>query len=335
MIRVSITEETALRVLEQDPGEIVCYRLLRDVLRRPDDDPELTRAKGTLDLSRCVQELEGEQWEDGGWGPFHSRSTHLKQKIPSTEVGVERALTLGLDRSHPVLEKAAAYIIDIMEGRRAFPDRHERNNRWETGMRHFLASTLSLIEPEHEILDADRELWGEIARRTFRSGEYRAENEMAAHAELTGATVKDSYLVLNNRYSLNILGSVRGLLPPEVEGALLDWLWNRKDGIGYLGVPLGGVPPYGKAGRFDRWLTSLEMLGRLFPGWVDCAQEAVNWIWQQRDTEGHWDFGPRAGYVSVLPLSDSWRRRQDRRFDWTTRVLVLLRRFCDGLDDAP
>ena len=201
-------------------------------------------------------------------------------------------------------------------------------------MRLFLASTLSLIEPGHEILDQDRELWAEITRRTFRSGEYREEDEVAAHAELTGATVKDSYLVLNNRYSLNILGSVEGLLPAGVEGALLGWLWSRGDGIGYLEVPLGGLPPYEKAGRFDRWLTSLEMLGRLFPGWVDCAQEAVSWIWEQRDAEGTWDFGPRPGYVSVLPLSDSWRRRQDRRFDWTTRVLVLLRRFCDGLDDA-
>jgi hypothetical protein len=334
MISASITEETALRVLEEGPGEIVRYRLLRDVLRRPDDDPELRWAKGMLDRSRCVQELAGEQREGGGWGPFHSRSTRLSQKISTTEVGVERALALGLDRSHPVLEKAAAYIIDIMEGRRAFPDRHERNDRWETGMRLFLASTLSLIEPEHEVLDEDRQLWVEITRRTFRSGEYREEDEVAAHAELTGATVKDSYLVLSNRYSLNILRSVEGLLPTELVGALLSWLWNRRDGIGYLGVPLGGVPPYEKAGRFDRWLTSLEMLGRLFPGWVDRAQDAVEWIWEQRDAEGTWDFGPRPGYVSVLPLSDSWRRRQDRRFDWTARVLVLLRRFCNGLDDA-
>ena len=201
-------------------------------------------------------------------------------------------------------------------------------------MRLFLASTLSLIEPEHEILDEDRELWVEITRRTFRSGEYRQEDEVTAHAELTGATVKDSYLVLNNRYSLNILGSVEGLLPAEVEGALLGWLWNREDGIGYLEVPLGGVPPVEKAGRFDRWLTSLEMLGRLFPSCVDSAREAVNWIWEQRDAEGYWDFGPRPSYVSYLPLSDSWRRRQDRRFDWTTRVLALLTRFCDGLDGA-
>ncbi|NIV29306.1 MAG: hypothetical protein GWN58_07305 [Anaerolineae bacterium] len=334
MTRASTTERTALRVLEQGAGEVVRYRLLRDVLRRPDDDPELKRARGRLDLSRCVQELEGEQREDGGWGPFHSRSTRLKQRIPSTEVGVERALALGLDRSHPVLQKAVAYIIDIMESRREFPDRHERNDRWEIGMRLFLASTLSLIEPEHEILNEDRELWVEITRRTFRSGEYSEEDEVAAHAELTGATVKDSYLVLNNRYSLSVLGSARGLLSPELEGALLDWLWNREDGIGYLCIPLSGEPPCEKAGHFDRWLTSLEMLGRLFPGWVDCAWEAVEWIWEQRDAEGTWDFGPRPSSGSYLPLSDSWRRRQDRRFDWTARVLVLLRRFCDGLDDA-
>ena len=31
---------------------------------------------------------------------------------------------------------------------------------------------------------------------------------------------------------------------------------------------------------------------------------------------------------AFLPLSDDWRNRQDRLFDWTTRILVLLRKCC-------
>jgi len=308
---------------------VVRYRLLRDVLRRSAGDPELQQAKAGLDDSRCVQELAREQWEDGGWGAFHSRSTRLAQRIPSTEVGVERGLTLGLDASHPMLWKAARYIIGILVGEIDFPDYHEKNDRWPAGMRLFLASTLALIHPEHPLLDADRTLWLEIARRTFRSGRYGSEDEIRAHAELTGATVEDSYLVLSGRYQLNILGSIPGLLPQEVEAALLHWLWHRPGGIGYLEAPLHRVPPSQKPGPFDRWLASWELLARLFPSWVELATEAMDWLWQQKREDGLWDFGPKPDSLSRLPLSSNWRLARNRQFDWTTRVLALLRRYSD------
>lgn len=88
-------------MLEQDPGPVVRYRLLRDVLCRPADDPELVQTKARLDESHCVRELATEQWPDGGWGAFHSQDARRKQKIATTDVGVERALALGQDHSHP------------------------------------------------------------------------------------------------------------------------------------------------------------------------------------------------------------------------------------------
>ena len=326
---IRIIEETATEVLEQTPGAVVRHRLLRDVLRKASNSLELQQAKNNLAHSRCVQELADAQCENGGWGRFHSKNTRLKQKTLTTEVGVERALSLGLDVSHPILQKALAHILAIMQGDLEFPDYHERNDRWKTGMRLFLASTLSLIYPDHPALNDDRELWHEIAKRTFQSGKYSEQDEIDAHIELTGATVKDSYLVLNGKYQLNILGSIPDMLSEELEMALLQWLWERPDGIGYLGIPLHQPSPT-KPGPSDRWLTSLEMLSRLFPTWVHFAQSSVEWLWTQRNTEGYWDFGSRPSTTSFLPLSDSWRNRQNRLFDWTTRTLILLREYYEG-----
>jgi hypothetical protein len=323
-------KEKAHQILAQSPDAVVHFRLCRDVLKQSSNATELRNAKRILKDSKNVQELTNEQWENGGWGAFHSRSTKLKQKIPSTEIGVERALVLGLDASHLVLEKAAKYILNIREDKIAFPDYHEKNDRWQTGMRLFLASTLSLIQPSHPILNVDRELWYAIAQKTFRSGKYNEEDEIKAHIELSGATVKGSYLVLNNRYQLNILGSIPGVLSTELETALLKWLWEKPDGIGYLGIPLRRKPP-SKPGQFDRWLASLELLARTFPSWVYFAQESIEWLWEKQNEQGYWDFGPRPSSISNLPLSDSWRGKNNRVFDWTTRVLVLLRKYCDEI----
>jgi len=326
---IGVIEQTAARILERSPGAVVRYRLLRDVLKIAGDRPELQRARDDLKHSRCIRELGREQREDGGRGAFHSRSTLARQKIPSTEVGVERALSLGLDAAHPILRKASAYLRDILQGKRAFPDYPEKNDRWPTGMRLFPTSTLSLIHPDHSLLNPDRELWSEIAKRTFRSGSYSEADEIEAHAVLTGATVKDSYLVLCGRYQLNILGSLPGTLSARLETALLRWLWARPGGIGYLEVPLG-MPPPERPGPFDRWLASLEMLSHLFPSWVGFASQVMKWLAKRRDAQGFWDFGLRPSSGSFLPLSDHWGNEQDRRFDWTTRILILLRRFYEG-----
>ena len=118
---IDVIEKTAVTILEQIPGIVVRYRLLRDALRKASNCPELQQAKDNLQFSQCIQELEQEQWEDGGWGAFHTRSTRVRQKIPSTEVGVERALSLGLDASHPILRNASAYILGIMHGNATVP----------------------------------------------------------------------------------------------------------------------------------------------------------------------------------------------------------------------
>jgi hypothetical protein len=327
---INAIEERAHRILEQMPEPVVRYRLLREVLKRPADDIELCQAKEALRNSCNVQELADEQWADGGWGAFHSRSTRLKQRIPSTEFGVERALALGLDPKHPVLEKTTRYLLSIIDGETPFPDYHEKNDRWQTGMRLLLASTLSLIHPQYPVLDKDRKLWISIAEMTFRTGKYCEEDEIKAHAKLTGATVKGSYLVLNNRYQLNILGSIPGMLPMALERSLLQWLWERPNGIGYLEMPLHHEPPNHPA-QIDRWLASLELLARCFPSWVTFAQSSIEWLWNQQNPQGYWDLGARPSSLSNLPLSDDWRKKNNRVFDWTTRILTLLRKYHEAV----
>jgi hypothetical protein len=310
--------------LHADP--VVRFRLLRDVLARPHWDAELRLAYEGLQRSRWVQQLAQEQWSDGSWGPLHTQDYAAMQKTPTTESGVERAMALGLGQDDPIVRHATSYLLGLLRGRMPCRDRPEKNDRWETGVQLFAAATLAQIQPDLAALDAVWELWASIVRRTFISGSYDAGAEISAHRDLTGASVQGSYLVIDNKYALALLGSRAAALPRHLEAALVHWVWRKEDGVGYLREPLSHPPHPMKAGPIERWFASHELLSR-FPTWGRLAGDVINWLWEQRTEHRWWDFRSRSRFSPVLPMSESWRKKGTRQLDWTTRTLVLLRRY--------
>lgn len=313
---------TAMLHAESDPG--VRCRLLRDVLRLPDNHPDVQAACRDLDQSQHVQLLKTSQHADGGWGRFHSRDSRAQQAVPTTEWAVERALALGMDPRRPLLRRAARHAFDLLTWKIPFPDPAEKNKRWQVGWRLFTAAVLARLEPHNPILASEQGVWLEIASRTFARGRYNSMAEMHAHDQLTGADMRGTYLVLNGRYQLTLLGSVASRLGESTERALLAWLWQHPQGVGYYHIPLK-LPAPESPGSLERWLASHELLLRAFSGWSHQAAPVLDWIWQQRQPDGLWDFGRRAAGTATLPLSTSWRRVQRRQIDWTVRILALLR----------
>ncbi len=320
-------EQSAHRILDTQPDAAVRVRLLRDVLRRPMQDEALQAAQQDLVHTRWVSDLAREQRDDGSWGRLHSRDSRAKTGIITTEVGVERALALGLEPAGPILRAAASYLANLLEGKASYTDPPESNDRWPAGVRLFASATCARIQPDHPALDGVWNLWATIASRTFASGRYDPGQEIAAHRELTGASVSNTYLVLSNKYALSLLGARASQLLPAVEHALVDWVWHKPDGIGYLCVPLCRQPSQ-SARVLDHWFTSMELLSH-FPRWRTVAQDAIQWLWAQRNEQGLWDFGPRASASVVLPLSESWRSPRHRQTDHSTRALTLLRSYYD------
>ena len=321
-------EEMAHRILQENPDPVVRFRLQRDVLKAPSDSDTLFHARQEMLKSRWVLELKNEQRKDGSWGRFHS-AMKSKGKIVTTEAAVERGLALGLEASDQIFCATIDYVSRLLEGSIQFPDPPERNNRWATGKQLFAAATLARICPTLPMLDKPWELWATIAEHTFASGRYDSEAEIRAHEILTGASVKGSYLVLSSRYQLALLGSRATKLSKIVEKALVDWVWHKSDGVGYLEIPLANPPYRLTAGMLDRLFTSLELLS-YFPSWHRFAESMIGWLWTKRNSEGFWDFGPRASMSVYFPLSESWRKSRNRQHDWSTRALALLRKFYDS-----
>jgi len=307
-------------VLGTRPDPVVELRVRRDVLGSLERSAEIKKLKVQIDETEWVKSLADEQRPDGSWGRLHSEDTSQRQRHPTTEFAVRRAVALGLTNEHPVLCLARDHLANVItSGNCADPP--EKNDRWPTGVRLFAASTLSRYDADHAAVVSYWHLWCEIAELAFATGSYDPDREAAAHHELTGASVRDSYLRLDNRYALELLTS-RGHVDAKVGRGLAAWLLGSREGIRYLSVPLLR-PLFGSPSGTDRWLTSLDIILGL-PLTAEQLQCLLTPLIGQRGDDGLWDLGLRPVRSEALPLSDNWRSRRKRTADWSTRVLLTL-----------
>lgn len=316
--------ETAVRLLQMEPDPVPRLLILRDILTRPASDPDLRNARRSVSQSRWVSELGAEQDVDGSWGRFHSMDSRRRCRIRTTEAGVERALAVGLEPGDEILRRAALYTAGLLRNEILFPDPEEANDRWPAGRQMFVATTLAQINPDHELLPPVYATWREIAERTFQRGAYDPDAEWRAHCELTGAlTMRNSYLVINNKYAVFLLACMSVRLPEHTEAALVRWLLEGRFGLGYLGVPLASSLEKVDRNRAAAWFRSQAILSR-FQARTSRSDDGVERLWQLRNSDGLWDFGSGPG----LRLSQDHRRPRNRTIDHSVNALLLLTARC-------
>ena len=119
---------------------------------------------------------------------------------------------------------------------------------------------------------------------------------------------------------------LQGLLTPTTELCLLDYILSKPDGIYYVySGPLNRPPEIFSSKNTNGYIAALEILSG-----YGLAKEklgfAVDWINKHRDANGQWDLGAKANDGVYFPLSDSWRKAEDRKADCTYRIIALLQK---------
>jgi hypothetical protein len=317
----------ANRLLERDPDPVVQYRLMRDVLTVPRNDDAYLAVRLRRSENRWIRELGDAQHHDGSWGRFHTRDTAADQRIPTTEQGVYEAVALGLEPTDDLLRRAGGHMVGILTGAVSVPDYAEQTPFWAAMMRFFVGGTMALFDPYIPVLDrvmADARV---LLEETFSTGSYDAEDEAQAWQSIVDTSETGRYLSLSTRYFLELFGPHVDELPLPLEDAYANWLWRRKGGVGYLGVPLM-QPPDPESPTLGRWLLSLDLMSP-FPSSRAFVQEPLAWLWEHRNSNGLWDFGPRTGDKDFFQLSSSWREAHARENDHSTRALLALSRYVE------
>ncbi len=326
----------AEKILALRPDPVPRFRLLRDVLRLDPASAKYQEAEKSLQGSKWITLLQRSQWPDGTWGRFHTQDTTIKQPFPTTETAITTALDCGLDRHSPILQSVVDILLAYMDGQICWPDRPEKHDNpqawFQVSVPYISAAVLAHIDRSHPRLDDYWQIWAQAVRVSFQSGTYDRQKEIEALNLLWKCRMKNP-APFHVKYPLLLLSATHHQLPENLERQLLKTVMHSPSGIYYVYSKNIRELPQILSRDFWGWFQAHQLLSR-FRLWVDWAEEALNWIWAQRTEEGLWDVGSkvRRKPYSCFPLSESWRRPENRKIDGSVAILGLLSR---GLDQPP
>ena len=276
--------------------------------------------------NKWVQQILALQQEDGSWGHFHTLSQPTKQQPITTEQALRRLRILGLTKDDEPIARALAY----MEHNLLKPHPtvfHEKKHDSKTYGDLMLAAWIRLFDPDNNAAFNVAKKWANIITCAFQSGEYSHTEYVAAYeSEFTKLNPKAGCLAdFVVFYQLALLP---GLLIRETESSMLDCVLVHQRGIVYIyNSRLDALPEPFASREANGYLAAMELLSdySLAPEKLGFV---VDWLKSQRDDNGQWDMGSDVKDGIHFPLSDSWRKIEDRKRDCTLRVT----RFLDKLE---
>ncbi len=296
----------AEKLLMLNPDPIPRYVIYRDLLgydsSHPDDrsHPEYCAAREAAAVHPHVLKIADAQNERGFWEPFHG----------TTEGMIRRLLSFGLDRTHPTLARTEDYLIRLLEGGETTGQYEKQDHpRWYPDMFEPLiaASMLSLIHPDHPLVQKHRAVWAAFAEEIFSNGGYNEAHDRAVKAAYFGYEVQRPIPPFNY-YCLLLTAPFGGktVLSERTDRALVRYCMTELQSLYYVYNEPPGIPiPIDTRRRDSRdfwhWVRAVSILAP-YRGFEDYAGAIGDHLLSQRGEDGLWTFPQRFDFV----LSDRY-----------------------------
>ncbi|MFW9845624.1 MAG: hypothetical protein ACFFD6_02665 [Candidatus Thorarchaeota archaeon] len=84
--------------------------VLKELLNRPDSDPEVMELQELISEDPIVKPLLQKQAIDGSWKNIDIGGSETKERVRATSFAVQRLGYIGLQRDHPVVEQGIEYL---------------------------------------------------------------------------------------------------------------------------------------------------------------------------------------------------------------------------------
>jgi len=307
----------------------VWYKALFSFLETPYQDEALCALRGAFLQSDIVEEMYETQDIHGGWGRLRSKDYSVKAKIPTSGVGIERCLYIGLTiEDRDILFLASEYLQSLILGTSSEGvfEKNERALPWQKAI---ACELLEAIIPYHPLCDETYHQWRYIAERAYEEGEYCCEKDRAAQHEVF-LTREDRLVPMQSRLLLRR----RREIPDALEDAMLRHLGQKAYENGYFWDKTPDkLPESFVNNQTRRWFETFHYINQ-FRGSGRYLQNAVEWVLENAREDGLWDWGPQVkdpwGYFRYFSCNRHYQH--NRVVDCTIECLRFLKEYLEHND---
>ncbi len=305
----------------------VQYKVKFTLLGTPYEDRGLSLLRKDFLKSDIVEEMYQTQDENGGWGRLQSKDYSVKARIPTSGVGIERCLYIGLTlEDRDILFMAREYLQELLLGTsREKPwEKNERALPWH---RATVCNLMEAISPGSPLCDETWHQWRYIAGRAYEDGEYSYEKDRAAQHEVF-LTREDRLVPMQSE----LLLKRRGEIDDSLEDAMLRHLGGYASRNGHLWDKTPDrLPETFVYNKTRRWFKTFRYINQ-FKGSGLYLADAVEWLLENAREDGLWDWGSQVkdpwGYFGYFSCNRHYSH--NRVVDCTIEVLDFLRQYMEN-----
>lgn len=185
-----------------------------------------------------------------------------------------------------------------------------------------LATWIRRFSNDCDVANSIAKQWAEIITIAFENGCYDNEKYTRAFCEILGMKPgTGTNIGLEIFYPISM---VCGLLDEKTEQAFVEHLLNTDGGIYYIyDKKLTELPKEFASKEASRYLAAIELLSKYKSARYK-LQFIAEWLEEHKNENGKWDMGKQVNDKLYFPISDTWRKAEDRENDCTARISKLL-----------
>lgn len=264
------------------------------------------------------------QHDDGSWGFFHTLSKPSPGQPMTTEQALRRLYVLGFSIDDKPIKKTITYLHNCLNGKLTIPDRREKLHDWDIFTDLMLSTWIKKFIPEDKLAKKIQGKWTTIINSAFDSGEYDNNKYISTYENIFGIKPKGGRLVdFVSFYQISLLTNC---LDKNIEPKYFKYILEHDPGIYYIyGKKIIMVPKVFQSKYTSYYMGAIEMLAEYNN--PECKKQLnfiVKWLNHNKNKENKWDMGKEAKDGIYFPLSDSWRKEEDRIKDCTYRIEKII-----------
>jgi hypothetical protein len=275
---------------------------------------------------KWAKEIIQLQHDDGSWGYFHTLSKPSSKQPMTTEQALRRLEILGFTIDDNPIQKTVKYLHNCLIGKENIPDYQEKGSDWKSYHDLMISTWIKRFTSDDKSANGIANKWVEIINSSFAGKKFEQNIYDSVYNRILCPEKGKRIWGFMHFYGISILANN---LDISIEPKFFEYVLNFPTGIYYFGYnkSIKTLPELFQSKKTCDYIRMVDLLTAYKN--KKCKDKILyikKWFLQNKLNDHEWDLGKNSKDNILLPLSDSWRKDEDRINDCTFVINRIIKK---------